>query len=868
MSRALYLVKVVIRNFRSIREVSLNNIGDVIVLVGPNESGKSNILKALNWFGTDFPVKREDIPANLRASTEEIDQPIVEAYFEIINREKFKELLNSVIESEVQKILGEYPLTHKTNLLIDVYNIVKELELTPLFLETKTPSGTVDVICKDKKGTLVVIEIIHKKADSNSIRRLGAYVDSLREKYKNIRGILVAPSLTNGAKKPLDNMGFEFKELTPSPIDFETIRFLKLEKYDGGHFGIDLYDGELNSKLEEFMETLIEIIRISILSVPLSDLFINMFETEVRNILESSNIPSEVIPKGIEAVKSHPNFLNTITSVVNKLEEIDKSTKNKGIIERFEIVKQDLHQKLQNSPSKSISSLNINGRSYPINPALNPRSIFIKLYNNMTSKTNKIKELVTTNQLEKIVLMALAKLRPDFVYLSEEMELKGVVRKAGKWSQTLNEEEGDYVINARLFKLLKIDLEKFDEMDVPSQNTFLNNRLDEFSRTLEDLWEQQKVYLTCNVWERGISFEIVELDDDHRPIPGKRTPPEARSRGFKWYLAYLITLEYLKIKSKEKDIVLLLDDPGVFLHERGQKDFLKTINEVSKNVQILYNTHLISLFDERELDRVLLVELDKENRTTIKKPWTNEKKDIIAPVRYALGFDKLIFEDFIEKFNEILFVEGISDKFIFEGLQKALQKAGVLSEKWYIYPLSGGDAIDKNEIVKRIEQLECLYSSYNNKVKHYFVLDGDKKQEFTSTKNEEKEETEKEVHHKEKKKDYELVFLGNENQEIEDLIDREFYLKCVSDCYYRIFIHDPSKVKKLSDAIKNVREKKDQEKITKLLYDEFKECGLGDFSKVDVSKTIKRKISKDSSLVEKYLQPIIDELKKHGIIQK
>jgi len=862
MSRALHLVKVVIRNFRSIREVSLDNIGDVTVLVGPNESGKSNILRALRWFGTNSPIKEEDIPVNLRASTEKIDRPIVEAYFEIINREKFKELLNSVLESEVQEILGDYPFTPKTNLLIDIYSIIKELELIPLFLGTKTPIDTTSAICKDKKGGLVFIAVIHKKADLNSVHQFEARVDSLRESlkenYKTIRGILVAPSLTNGAKKALDNKGFEFKELVPSPI--ENIKFLKLEKYDDGHFGIDLYDEDLNSVLEDSTNRFIEIVKLFILGVPLSNLFINAFNAEVRNILKSNNVPDEKIPEGIEVVKNISHFSNTITAAVNKLEEIDKSNKDKGIIERFEIVKQDLNQELQKSPSTNISSLNISERAYPINPPLNPRSIFTRVYNNMVSKINEIKALATPNQLEENVTTILSKLRPDFVYLSEEMELKGDVRKIGKWSQTLNEEEGDYVINARLFKLLKIDLEKFDEMDVPNQGTFLNNRIDVFSRTLEDLWKQQKVYITCNVWEKGISFGIVELDDDHRPIPGKRTLPEARSRGFKWYLAYLITLEYLKIKAEEKDIVLLLDDPGVFLHERGQKDFLKTINETSKNVQILYNTHLISLFDERELDRVLLVELDKENRTTIKKPWTNEKRDIIAPVRHALGFDKLIFEDFIEKFDGILFVEGISDKFIFEGLQKA----GVLSEKWYIYPLSGGDAINKNEIVKRIEQLECLYGSYNNKnnkVKHYFVLDGDKRQTNGDTNGDKKQTTSK-INDKEN-----VIFLGNKNQEIEDLIDREFYLGCVSDCYYRIFINSPSKMRKLKDAIKNIREEKEQEKLTKLLENKFKEYKLGTFSKVDVSKTIKRRLSKDPSLVE-YLQPVIKELKKHRIIQK
>ena len=97
MSSTLYLVKAIIRNFRSIREVHLNNIGDVTVFVGPNESGKSNILRALRWFGMDSPIKEEDIPVDLRASIEKIDQPIAEAYFEIVNAEKFKELLNSKV---------------------------------------------------------------------------------------------------------------------------------------------------------------------------------------------------------------------------------------------------------------------------------------------------------------------------------------------------------------------------------------------------------------------------------------------------------------------------------------------------------------------------------------------------------------------------------------------------------------------------------------------------------------------------------------------------------------------------------------------------------------------------------------------------
>ena len=89
MGKTLHLTKVTIRNFRSIKVAHINNIGDITVFVGANESGKSNILKALNWFGTDESMEDNDIPVEFLCKNEDIlmKKPIVEVYFEIFNPE-------------------------------------------------------------------------------------------------------------------------------------------------------------------------------------------------------------------------------------------------------------------------------------------------------------------------------------------------------------------------------------------------------------------------------------------------------------------------------------------------------------------------------------------------------------------------------------------------------------------------------------------------------------------------------------------------------------------------------------------------------------------------------------------------------------
>lgn len=85
----------------------------------------------------------------------------------------------------------------------------------PIAKEKSITNGVIDIFGKDKNGNIVVLELKRGKATLDGVSQLKRYIDNLKKEYKNLRGILVAPSITNSAMKLLLNYGLEFKELHP-----------------------------------------------------------------------------------------------------------------------------------------------------------------------------------------------------------------------------------------------------------------------------------------------------------------------------------------------------------------------------------------------------------------------------------------------------------------------------------------------------------------------------------------------------------------------------------------------------------------------------------------------------------------------------
>lgn len=130
---------------------------------------------------------------------------------------------------------------------------------------------------------------------------------------------------------------------------------------------------------------------------------------------------------------------------------------------------------------------------------------------------------------------------------------------------------------------------------------------------------------------------------------------EARSRGFKWYLSFF--LKYRAYSDGElKDCLFLLDEPGLFLHPRGQKDLMNFFEVLGNFNQIVYTTHSPFMINRINQQRVRVVEKMNAKGTLI------NSKGFIAnwrPLRTSLG---LALADSFYYADNTLLAEGPEDR--------------------------------------------------------------------------------------------------------------------------------------------------------------------------------------------------------------
>lgn len=146
---------------------------------------------------------------------------------------------------------------------------------------------------------------------------------------------------------------------------------------------------------------------------------------------------------------------------------------------------------------------------------------------------------------------------------------------------------------------------------------------------------------------------------------GKTSPfkPMERSRGLQWALAFNIYF-LAETKDELQESVLLIDEPGIFLHIDTQNNLLgQTFPEISgKSNQIIYTTHLPYLIDSRFPERIRILEKKDEDTIIGNKAWSEgEFGKIPEPVKTALGLRWSELFNLTEK-NAV--VEGPSDQII------------------------------------------------------------------------------------------------------------------------------------------------------------------------------------------------------------
>ncbi len=100
----------------------------------------------------------------------------------------------------------------------------------PTSREYSVESGFIDILGKDKEGNLVILELKSRRAGVNAVKQLERYVKQFEDHKKLVRGILVAPSLTEEALELLVERKMEFVSLEP-PMELKDQRIMTLEDF-------------------------------------------------------------------------------------------------------------------------------------------------------------------------------------------------------------------------------------------------------------------------------------------------------------------------------------------------------------------------------------------------------------------------------------------------------------------------------------------------------------------------------------------------------------------------------------------------------------------------------------------------------------
>lgn len=171
------------------------------------------------------------------------------------------------------------------------------------------------------------------------------------------------------------------------------------------------------------------------------------------------------------------------------------------------------------------------------------------------------------------------------------------------------------------------------------------------------------------------------------------TPFDQRSRGFIWFFSFLVWFDSVQEQiGSEKDIILLLDEPGLALHALAQADFLGYIDDLAQKHQVLYTTHSPFMVHSDRLHQVRMVEDKEKVGTVISDNISGSDPRTIFPLQAALGWT-IAQNLFISKYN--LLVEGASDLIYLKAISSILESQGKtgLQENVTIVPVGGLDNV-------------------------------------------------------------------------------------------------------------------------------------------------------------------------------
>jgi len=160
-----------------------------------------------------------------------------------------------------------------------------------------------------------------------------------------------------------------------------------------------------------------------------------------------------------------------------------------------------------------------------------------------------------------------------------------------------------------------------------------------------------------NFWKQNTQLEVeFDVRDDANDAPPydngnnlyiriknqrhKVTVPfSQRSKGFIWFFSFIVWFDSIQEQvDTNDDLILLLDEPGLSLHAMAQADFLRYIDELAQNHQLIYTTHSPFMIHSDRLHIARAVQDFDEGGTKITSDISRSDSSTLFPLQAALGY--------------------------------------------------------------------------------------------------------------------------------------------------------------------------------------------------------------------------------------
>ena len=223
-----------------------------------------------------------------------------------------------------------------------------------------------------------------------------------------------------------------------------------------------------------------------------------------------------------------------------------------------------------------------------------------------------------------------------------------------------------------LLRMADVDMDDFSgttgyeelKAKVEAVSISLTDQVLEFWKQNEDLEVEVDIRSDTNdeaPFNDGPNLYLRIKNRRHR---GVTTPFDQRSRGFIWFFSFLVWFDSVQQQldpsgaPKHNQLVLLLDEPGLALHALAQADFLRYIDDLAKDHQVIYTTHSPFMVNSNRLHQVRVVEDKSPGGTIVSDNLSGSDARTIFPLQAALGWS-VAQNLFIASKN--LLVEGPSE---------------------------------------------------------------------------------------------------------------------------------------------------------------------------------------------------------------